>query len=256
MADAVKRIWPDAKLTIGPPIDIGFYYDFDVEHHFTDEDLVKLEKLMDEIVDADLPFKEQEITRDQAIDYFKKRERAVQGRAGAGHSRGRAHHAALARRVRRPLPRRPRQVDRRDQGVQAALGRRRLLARRREEQDAPAHLRHRVRRQEGARRVPASSAKRPRSATTASSARSSGCSRSIRWRPGSAFWHAARARSLYTTLQEFMRRAAARRRRLRRGQDAAAVSPGPVGAVGPLAALRATTCSRWSPRSRRSASSR
>jgi threonyl-tRNA synthetase len=73
MADAVKRIWPDAKLTIGPPIDTGFYYDFDVEHHFTDEDLIKLEKLMEEIVDADLPFKEQEITRDQAIEYFAKR---------------------------------------------------------------------------------------------------------------------------------------------------------------------------------------
>ncbi len=73
MADAVKRLWPDAKLTIGPPIDTGFYYDFDIEHHFSDEDLVKLEKLMAEIVDADLPFKEQEITRDQAIEYFAKR---------------------------------------------------------------------------------------------------------------------------------------------------------------------------------------
>jgi len=73
MADAVKRLWPDAKLTIGPPIDTGFYYDFDVEHHFSDEDLGKLEKLMAEIVDADLPFKEQEITREQAIEYFAKR---------------------------------------------------------------------------------------------------------------------------------------------------------------------------------------
>src|SRR6266481_2526263 len=73
MADAVKRIWPAAKLTIGPPIDTGFYYDFDIDHHFSDEDLVKLEKLMEEIIDADLPFKEQEITREQAIDYFNKR---------------------------------------------------------------------------------------------------------------------------------------------------------------------------------------
>jgi threonyl-tRNA synthetase len=73
MADAVKRLWPDAKLTIGPPIDTGFYYDFDIEHHFTDEDLVKLEALMGEIVAADLPFKEQEITREQAIEYFDKR---------------------------------------------------------------------------------------------------------------------------------------------------------------------------------------
>jgi threonyl-tRNA synthetase len=73
MADAVKRLWPDAKLTIGPPIETGFYYDFDIEHHFTDEDLARLEDLMREIVDADLPFKEREITRDEAIDYFTQR---------------------------------------------------------------------------------------------------------------------------------------------------------------------------------------
>ncbi|MDB4968755.1 MAG: threonine--tRNA ligase [Myxococcales bacterium] len=73
MADAVKRIWPDAKLTIGPPIETGFYYDFDIDHHFSDEDLARLETLMGEIVAADLPFKEQEITREQAIDYFQKR---------------------------------------------------------------------------------------------------------------------------------------------------------------------------------------
>ncbi len=73
MADAVKRIWPDAKLTIGPPIDTGFYYDFDIDHHFTDEDLGKLEKLMGEIVAANLPFEEREITRDEAIAYFEQR---------------------------------------------------------------------------------------------------------------------------------------------------------------------------------------
>ena len=73
MADAVKRIWPDAKLTIGPPIENGFYYDFDVEHPFTDEDLVKIESLMRDIVKANLPFRAEEITRAQAIDYFTKR---------------------------------------------------------------------------------------------------------------------------------------------------------------------------------------
>ena len=73
MADAVKRVWPDAKLTIGPPIETGFYYDFDLEHHFTDEDLARLEQIMAEIVAADLPFKEQEITREQAIEYFEQR---------------------------------------------------------------------------------------------------------------------------------------------------------------------------------------
>lgn len=73
MADAVKRLWPDAKLTIGPPIENGFYYDFDIEHHFSDEDLGKLEKLMGEIVAANHPFVEKEITRDEAIRYFQER---------------------------------------------------------------------------------------------------------------------------------------------------------------------------------------
>ena len=74
MADAVKRVWPQAKLTIGPPIETGFYYDFDIDHHFSDEDLIKLEQLMGEIVAADLPFEEQEITRAEAIEYFEKRD--------------------------------------------------------------------------------------------------------------------------------------------------------------------------------------
>ena len=73
MADAVQRLWPEAKLTIGPPIETGFYYDFDIEHHFTDEDLGKLEQLMGEIVKANHPFVEKEITRQEAIDYFAKK---------------------------------------------------------------------------------------------------------------------------------------------------------------------------------------
>jgi threonyl-tRNA synthetase len=73
MADAVKRLWPDAKLTIGPPIETGFYYDFDKDQPFTEEDLAKIEALMREIVSADHPFKEREVTRDQAIEYFTQR---------------------------------------------------------------------------------------------------------------------------------------------------------------------------------------
>src|SRR2546430_1838333 len=73
MADAVKRIWPEAKLTIGPPIDTGFYYDFHIQPPFTPDDLARVEKLMGEIVKADHAFREQEVTRDQAIDYFEKR---------------------------------------------------------------------------------------------------------------------------------------------------------------------------------------
>jgi threonyl-tRNA synthetase len=73
LADAVKRLFPTAKLTIGPPIDTGFYYDFDMETPFTEEDLGKLEGLMGEIVKANHEFRVQEITREYAISYFTER---------------------------------------------------------------------------------------------------------------------------------------------------------------------------------------
>src|SRR6476469_9607390 len=88
MADAVKRLWPDAKLTIGPPIETGFYYDFDIERPFSDEDLGAIEKLMGEIVKADHPFREQEITREQAIDYFKQRNEPYKGELAEGIPEG------------------------------------------------------------------------------------------------------------------------------------------------------------------------
>jgi threonyl-tRNA synthetase len=73
LADAVKRIWPEAKLTIGPPIETGFYYDFDIDHAFTDEDLARLEALMGEIVAANHPFRAEEISREGAVQYFTER---------------------------------------------------------------------------------------------------------------------------------------------------------------------------------------
>jgi threonyl-tRNA synthetase len=73
MADAVKRIRPDAKLTIGPPIEDGFYYDFDVEPPFTEADLPAIEALMREIIQANHEFRAQEITREEAIRYFNER---------------------------------------------------------------------------------------------------------------------------------------------------------------------------------------
>src|SRR5437763_16843659 len=73
MADAVQRLFPEAKLTIGPPIESGFYYDFDSPHAFSEEDLAKIEKLMGEIVAANHPFREREITREEAIAYFRQR---------------------------------------------------------------------------------------------------------------------------------------------------------------------------------------
>lgn len=70
MADAVKRLFPKAKVTIGPSIETGFYYDFEVERPFTDEDLRAIEAEMQKIVDADLPFIREEISRDAALKMF------------------------------------------------------------------------------------------------------------------------------------------------------------------------------------------
>ena len=71
MAQAVKRLWPEAKLAIGPAIDKGFYYDIDMEHTLTPEDLTKIEKEMSRIVKENLPITESVMSRQEAIEFFK-----------------------------------------------------------------------------------------------------------------------------------------------------------------------------------------
>lgn len=73
LAQAVKRLYPDVKLAIGPAIDTGFYYDFDSEITFTPELLEKLEKEMAKIVKENLKLERFELPREQAIDYMKER---------------------------------------------------------------------------------------------------------------------------------------------------------------------------------------
>jgi threonyl-tRNA synthetase len=72
MAQAVKALYPETKITIGPAIETGFYYDFDYEPGFTEEDLPKIEGKMQEIIDTDLPIHRKELKREEAIDFFKK----------------------------------------------------------------------------------------------------------------------------------------------------------------------------------------
>ena len=72
MAMAVKELFPGVKVTIGPSIEDGFYYDFDYKRPFKEEDLPKIEEKMDEIIKADLPFAREEMTSREAIDFFKK----------------------------------------------------------------------------------------------------------------------------------------------------------------------------------------
>ena len=71
LAQAVKRLWPNAKLAIGPAIDKGFYYDIDLEENLTPEDLGKIEKEMSRIVKENLPITKSVMSRQEAIEFFK-----------------------------------------------------------------------------------------------------------------------------------------------------------------------------------------
>ena len=71
MAQAVKRLYPDTKLAIGPAIDAGFYYDFDTEHTFTPEDLEAIEKEMKKIAKENLKIERFEFPRAEALELMK-----------------------------------------------------------------------------------------------------------------------------------------------------------------------------------------
>ena len=73
MAQAVKRLYPDARLAIGPAVDDGFYYDFDVETKFTPEDLAKIEAEMKKIVKEDIKLERSYKSRNEAVEYFKEK---------------------------------------------------------------------------------------------------------------------------------------------------------------------------------------
>ena len=72
MAHAVKQLFPDAKLAIGPAIDEGFYYDFDIDRAFTPEDLSSIEKKMSEVIKQDNPFVRKIVSKENAIELFRK----------------------------------------------------------------------------------------------------------------------------------------------------------------------------------------
>ncbi|MFV0516301.1 MAG: threonine--tRNA ligase [Aminipila sp.] len=67
LAQAVKKLWPEAKLAIGPAIDNGFYYDFDLEYKFTEADFLKIQKEMKKIVQANYPLERFELPRAEAL---------------------------------------------------------------------------------------------------------------------------------------------------------------------------------------------
>ena len=71
MAQAVKELFPEAQVTIGPAIENGFYYDFSYSRPFTPEDLQKIEERMDELVKKNIPIVREEMPRNEAVDFFK-----------------------------------------------------------------------------------------------------------------------------------------------------------------------------------------
>lgn len=70
MAQAVKQLFPDVLVTIGPSIEQGFYYDFDRDAPFTDEELSMIENRMKELIAQDLPYSRRELSKQEAIDLF------------------------------------------------------------------------------------------------------------------------------------------------------------------------------------------
>ncbi len=72
MAHAVKKLFPQTKVAIGPSIADGFYYDFDIDRTFTPDDLIAIEKEMESIIKKDSPFVRREMSKDEAISLFGK----------------------------------------------------------------------------------------------------------------------------------------------------------------------------------------
>ncbi len=73
MAEAVQALFPQVKIAIGPAIESGFYYDFDIKEAFTPEDLSRIEAKMAELVAQDLPFRRQEVPLAEALKLFEER---------------------------------------------------------------------------------------------------------------------------------------------------------------------------------------
>ena len=74
LAQAVKRLYPNTKLGIGPAIENGFYYDFRVEKPFSEEDIAKIEEEMKKIVKEDLPLERSVLSREEAIKLMEEKE--------------------------------------------------------------------------------------------------------------------------------------------------------------------------------------
>ena len=148
LAEAVRRLYPGVKVAIGPPIENGFYYDFEFPEPIHEADLERIEQeILKELKEGRTWERRGDLARGRTAA-LPRRERGLQGRARR-HGRGPdlALHAGCALRrhhLHRPVPRAAPPGLAPDQGAPADRPRRRVLARRREEHAADADLRHRV----------------------------------------------------------------------------------------------------------------
>ena len=144
LAQAVKRLYPEAKLAIGPSIEDGFYYDIDSDVTFTPEVLEKIEAEMRKICKEKLPLERFELPREEAMHFMEEKDEPYKVELIEDLPDDAVISFLQAGRVHRPLRRpapghhRPHQGQRH----QADELHRRLLARRLQPQDAPENLRH------------------------------------------------------------------------------------------------------------------
>ena len=208
LAEAVRRLYPGVKIAIGPPIENGFYYDFEFPEPIREEDLEKIEAEILRELKEGRTWEREEISAEEAKRRFEAEgERYKVELVDTAEGEISLLHAG---RVHRPLPRPAPAGLEADQGDQADLARGRLLARRREEHPADPDLRHRLLLAGRPRRATSSGSSRRRRATTAGSAASSTSSTSPRSRPGSPFWH-PKGMVIWNALEDLRRRENARR---------------------------------------------
>ncbi len=131
MAQAVLEMFPDARLAIGPPIEDGFYYDFDLPRSLTPDDLAEIESRMRRIRKEDLPLTRSEKPREEAIAYEEAQGQAYKVELIHDLPRRRNHLVLHAGNVYRPLPGAACRQHRADRRLQARPHRGRVLARRR-----------------------------------------------------------------------------------------------------------------------------
>ena len=208
MAEAVKELFPETQVTIGPAIEDGFYYDFAREEPFTPDDLARSRRGCARSSSATSPSARGLAAR-RGHRPLRGHRRALQGRAHRGDSRRRDDHPLSPGQFHRPLPRPAPAVHRpAGQAFKLIEAGRRLLARRQPQPDAAADLRHRLGEPEAARRIPAP-ARGGGAARPPALGRELGLFHFQEEAAGSAFWH-PKGWVLYRTIESYLRRRLAR----------------------------------------------